>query len=97
MLLAVAGGAPAEVTALFAGLALFRAPYTLAVGLVAALTGRLTTLVVQGRRAALRRFRRPSSWPRCGSPWSAGSAGGLARTAADGARCSARGSGWPAT
>ena len=57
VLLAVAGGAPAEVTAIFAGLALFRAPYTLAVGLVAALTGRLTAQVVQGRWAALRRFR----------------------------------------
>ena len=57
VLLAVAGGAPAEVTAIFAGLALFRAPYTLAVGLVAALTGRLTAQVMQGRWAALRRFR----------------------------------------
>jgi hypothetical protein len=45
------------VTALFAGLALFRAPYQLAVGLVAALTGRLTAQVVHGRWAALRRFR----------------------------------------
>ena len=43
--LALAGGAPAEVTALFAALALFRAPYTMAIGLVSALTGRLTTLV----------------------------------------------------
>ncbi len=57
VLLAVAGGAPAEVTALFAGLALFRAPYTLALGLVAQLTERLTGLVVRGRREALRRFR----------------------------------------
>ena len=47
VLLAVAGGAPAEVTALFAGLALFRAPYTLALGLVAPLTDRLTALVVR--------------------------------------------------
>ena len=60
----MAGGAPAEVTAIFAGLALFRAPYTLAVGLVAALTGRLTALVVRvaGRRCA---GSAPwSSWPR---------------------------------
>ncbi len=42
VLLAAAGGAPAEVTALFAGLALFRAPYTLALGLVSQLTERLT-------------------------------------------------------
>lgn len=58
LLLAVAGGAPAAVTALFAGLALFRAPYTLAVGLVPALTGRLTGLVVAGRAATLIRLRR---------------------------------------
>ena len=55
--LALAGGAPADVTALFAGLALFRAPYTLAIGLVAALTGRLTKLVVTGQTAQLRKFR----------------------------------------
>lgn len=58
VLLAAAGGASAEVTALFAGLALFRAPYTLAIGLVSALTGRLTELVVSGRREALVRVRR---------------------------------------
>jgi O-antigen/teichoic acid export membrane protein len=57
VLLAVAGGAPADVTALFAAMALFRAPYTLSLGLVAALTGRLTSLVVQGRWQALKRFR----------------------------------------
>lgn len=57
VLLALTGGSPAEVTALFAGLALFRAPYTLAIGVVSQLTGRLTTLVVEGRRAALRRVR----------------------------------------
>jgi len=57
VLLAAAGGAPAEVTALFAGLALFRAPYTLALGLVSQLTERLTLLVVRGHREALRRFR----------------------------------------
>jgi hypothetical protein len=57
VLLAVAGGAAHEVTSLFAGLALFRAPYTLALGLVAALTGWLTTRVVQERWDELRRFR----------------------------------------
>jgi O-antigen/teichoic acid export membrane protein len=57
VLLAAAGGAPAEVTALFAGLALFRAPYTLALGLVSQLTERLTRLVVRDQREALRRFR----------------------------------------
>jgi len=58
VLLAAVAGAPAEVTALFAGLALFRAPYTLAIGLVSALTGRLTKLVVSGRREALAQVRR---------------------------------------
>ena len=57
VLLAAVGGAPAEVTALFAALALFRAPYTLAIGLVAPLTGRLTQLVEAGRHDTLRRVR----------------------------------------
>lgn len=57
VLLAAVGGAPAQVTALFAALALFRAPYTFALGLIAALTGRLTRLVEAGRYDALRRFR----------------------------------------
>ncbi len=55
--LALSGGSPAQVTALFAGLALFRAPYTIAIGLVSALTGRLTHLVVEGQTRALRLFR----------------------------------------
>ena len=58
VLLAAIGGAPATVTALFAGLALFRAPYTLALGLVAALTGRLTSLVERRRWSTLTRIRR---------------------------------------
>lgn len=58
VLLAAIAGAPAQVTALFAGLALFRAPYTLALGLVSALTGRLTGLVEAGRLATLLRIRR---------------------------------------
>lgn len=57
VLLALSGGDAADVTALFVGLALFRAPYQLALGMVSQLTGRLTTLVVHGRRAALRRVR----------------------------------------
>ncbi len=55
--LALSGGSPAQVTVLFAGLALFRAPYTIAIGLVSALTGRLTRLIVQGQTRALRLFR----------------------------------------
>ncbi|MGB3187471.1 MAG: hypothetical protein WBG36_15980 [Ornithinimicrobium sp.] len=58
VLLAAIGGARSEVTVLFAGLALFRAPYTLALGLVSALTGRLTQLVENNRWATLARFRR---------------------------------------
>lgn len=58
VVLALAGGAPAEVTALFAALALFRAPYTLAVGVVAQVTGWLTKLVVERRVDALRVVRR---------------------------------------
>lgn len=58
MLLAVAGGAPAEVTALFAALALFRAPYTFALGVVAALTGRITRLVVARDVSGIHRRRR---------------------------------------
>ena len=57
VLLAAVGGAPAEVTALFAGLALFRAPYTLAIGLVAGLTGRLTRWVGSGRTDLLAQLR----------------------------------------
>ncbi|MDQ3325615.1 MAG: hypothetical protein M3529_07830 [Actinomycetota bacterium] len=57
IVLALGGGSAAQVTALFAALALFRAPYILAIGVVSQLTGKLTALVVQGRQAALRRVR----------------------------------------
>jgi O-antigen/teichoic acid export membrane protein len=57
VLLAVAGGMPRDVTVLFAGLALFRAPYMLALGLVAPVTARLTRLVADGRSGDLRRLR----------------------------------------
>jgi O-antigen/teichoic acid export membrane protein len=57
VLLALAGGAPADVTALFAALALFRAPYTFAIGMVAPLTGAVTRLVVERRTDRLRRIR----------------------------------------
>jgi len=56
VVLALAGGAPREVTALFAGLALFRAPYTLTVGQVSALTSRVTGMAVAGRVHELRRL-----------------------------------------
>lgn len=57
VVLALSGGSAAQVTALFAGLALFRAPYTLAIGLVAQITGRLTALLVGGHHGTLRKVR----------------------------------------
>jgi len=54
--LAFLGGSPAEVTGLFAALALFRAPYTVALGAVAPATGALTRLVVSGRHGTIRRL-----------------------------------------
>lgn len=57
IVLALTGGRPADVTALFAGLALFRAPYTMALGVVAQLTGWLTSLVVGGHDRRLARLR----------------------------------------
>ncbi|MBA2558790.1 MAG: hypothetical protein H0V07_02710 [Propionibacteriales bacterium] len=57
VLLALSGGSAEAVTVLFAVLALFRAPYTLGLGLVSQLTGRLTTLVVEGEKVALHRVR----------------------------------------
>lgn len=57
VVLALGGGSAAQVTALFAALALFRAPYTLGIGLVSQLTGRATTMFVRGQQAALRRIR----------------------------------------
>lgn len=58
ILLAAAGGSPSEVTALFVALAVFRAPYTLALGLVSPLTARLTGWVLAGEEGLLARFRR---------------------------------------
>jgi O-antigen/teichoic acid export membrane protein len=57
VVVALSGGSPAEVTALFAGLALFRAPHTLALGVVGQATGMLTSAVVAGRAAVLRKVR----------------------------------------
>jgi len=54
VVLALSGGAPRQVTTLFAALALFRAPYMLALGLVAALTARVTRMAVGGHRDRLR-------------------------------------------
>ncbi|MDP8929671.1 MAG: hypothetical protein M3O70_14135 [Actinomycetota bacterium] len=59
--LALLGGAPDDVTALFAALALFRAPYQIALGLGARLTGVLTGFVVEGASHALLRVRTVTS------------------------------------
>jgi O-antigen/teichoic acid export membrane protein len=53
--LALLDGPAADVTALFAGLALFRLPYTLVLGAVPPLTGAFTRMSAAGRRAELRR------------------------------------------
>lgn len=58
VVLALIGGRPAQVTALFAALALCRAPYTLANGVLAQFTGYVTGLVVDRRTAALGMIRR---------------------------------------
>lgn len=57
LLVAVLGGAPREVTAIFVAMAVYRAPHLVALGVVSELTGRLTTLAKQGGTAALLRFR----------------------------------------
>jgi O-antigen/teichoic acid export membrane protein len=57
VLLALAGGTPGQVTAMFAALALFRAPYVLAMGLVSQLTGMLSRLVARRDHVAIRRIR----------------------------------------
>lgn len=57
VLLALTGGTPGEVTVLFAALALFRAPYMVALSLVSQLTGRIAGMVVGGDQGGLRRTR----------------------------------------
>ena len=56
VLLALSGGSPSEVTAMFAALALFRAPYMVALGSVPQLTLRVTERTVAGEYAALRKL-----------------------------------------
>jgi len=53
-LLSAVGGSETEVTALFAALALFRAPYLVALGLTVRATAPLTRLVAEGGRGTLR-------------------------------------------
>ncbi|MCF6379262.1 hypothetical protein L2K70_16750 [Nocardioides KLBMP 9356] len=54
VLLALLGGSPLEVTAMFAALALFRAPYMVVLGTLPQLTERVTTHVVTGAVDRLR-------------------------------------------
>lgn len=56
VVLAFGGGRPQDVTAVFAGLALFRAPYTVGVALMAPVTGWLTRLWLQRPSSAWRRI-----------------------------------------
>ncbi len=58
VLLALIGGSPMEVTALFAALALFRAPYQVALGVLPQLTERVTTYVVADAVERLRALAR---------------------------------------
>ena len=58
VLLALSGGTAREVTAMFAALALFRAPYMVALGSVPQLTLRVTQRSVAGEHAALRALTR---------------------------------------
>lgn len=55
VLVSILGGAPTEVTAIFAVLALLRAPYTVALGASARLTAPLARHVATGDAASLRR------------------------------------------
>ncbi|MBI4901471.1 MAG: hypothetical protein HY829_13480 [Actinobacteria bacterium] len=58
VLLALLGGSAAEVTAMFAALALFRAPYMVVLGTLPQLTERVTTYVVSGAVDRLRALAR---------------------------------------
>ena len=77
VVLALAGGTPAEVTALFAALALFRAPFIVALGVVSQLTGRITRLFIAGEAASLRRIRNGIVGTTAGSALLAGLGGAL--------------------
>ena len=58
VVLALLGGSPAEVTAMFATLALFRAPYMVVLGTLPQVTHHVTGLVVAGDLPALRSLAR---------------------------------------
>lgn len=52
--MALVGAAAADITSVFAALALFRAPYIVALGIASRITGALTSLVVGDQRARMR-------------------------------------------
>lgn len=58
VVLALVGGSPAEITAMFATLALFRAPYMVVLGTLPQVTHHVTGLVVAGDLRALRSLAR---------------------------------------
>lgn len=58
VVLALVGGSPAEITAMFATLALFRAPYMVVLGVLPQVTHHVTGLVVAGDLHALRSLAR---------------------------------------
>ena len=61
VVLSLVGGTRDEVTSLFTALALFRAPYIVALGLSIRVTAALTDLVVAGRSDVLERVRRSTT------------------------------------
>lgn len=75
--LALAGGGQREVTALFAALSLYRAPFTVALGVVPQLTTRATVLVTGGRQAAVRGLVRTAALLTVAGTVAAGVAGAL--------------------
>ena len=100
--LALAGGSQREVTALFATLSLYRAPFTLALGMVPQLTARVTALVVAGRHEAVRRLTRDVALASTGGVVAAGVGAALVGPAlvelvfGGGVRIAAAPSGWVA-
>lgn len=56
VILAVIGGTPTQVTGVFSALALFRAPYMIAIGVTPRLTAWLTRTVLESGQPAMRRF-----------------------------------------
>lgn len=56
LILALIGGSPTQITGLFSALALFRAPYIIAIGVTPRMTGWLTRIVLDSGQPAIRRI-----------------------------------------